>query len=141
VDHQFVIVVQVMFGSASEFFYRHLAGIQQAPGSRGYRMIRFRPSILFSTGDGAATLSLVCANLSAVDASMHRPIGTIKASWACKMGTTNTTNSSNLVAGISDVLQLLEYNVSTPVGVASTVQMPALSGAKGAKVRDLYLEN
>jgi hypothetical protein len=116
-----------MFGSASEFFYRHLAGIQQAPGSRGYRVILFRPSVLLSTGDGAAAPSLVCANLSAVEAAMHRPIGTIKAAWACKIE--------------ADTLRALEYNVSTPVGVTSTVQLPALSGVKGAKVRGLYPEH
>jgi alpha-L-rhamnosidase len=102
----------VMFGSTSEWFFRHLAGIQQAPGAmRGYRSLVFHPSVLLSP----AGLS-VCANLSWVNASMLRPHGTISAAWAC-----NAQHD-----GIS-------YELVTPVGVQSHVHVPVV--AKGAKAK------
>ena len=37
-----------MFGATTEFFFRHLLGIQQAEHSRGYKHVVFRPSVLLS---------------------------------------------------------------------------------------------
>ena len=103
----------VMFGSTSEFFFRHLAGIQQAPGTVGFRSIRFHPSILLTPH-----LLSVCANLSAVNASMRRPRGEIAASWAC-----NPTHEG------------ITYAISTPVGVPSTVHLPVASTQAPTVVR------
>ena len=103
-----------MFGSTTEFFYRHLAGIQQAEGAAGigYRRLRLRPSVLL-TPRGLA----VCANLSAVNATLTRMVGVIRASWACDTKDEGATG--------------VRYSVSTPVGVGAEVHLPlAVRGAK-----------
>jgi hypothetical protein len=89
-----------MFGSTTEFFFRHVAGIQQKKGTRGYTSLRLHPSVLLSP-----SLLEVCTNLSWVNASMVRPHGTIRASWAC------TPDS-------------LRYNVTLPVSTNGEVYLP-----------------
>jgi len=103
-----------MFGSTSEFFFRHLAGIQQSPGTRGYSSIHFRPSVLHTP-----SLLNICKNLSWVNASLTRPHGVISASWACIDGSMG-----------------IQYNVSTPVGVLANVSIPAMAHGSKTLVKE-----
>ena len=102
----------IMFGATTEFFFRHLLGIQQAEHSRGYKHVVFRPSVLLSPAHLA-----ICANLSSVQGTLLRPHGEISASWACDSDTA--------------VAKGIAYNVSVPIGVAATVDLPL--SAQGAK--------
>ena len=105
----------VMFGSTSEFFFRHLAGIQQLPGTRGYTSLVFHPSVLLSSSTSGG-LGGVCANLSWVNATMVRPHGNITANWAC--------HASH--DGIA------YYEITTPVGVPqSRVHVPVAAHKGG----------
>lgn len=54
-------------GSVGEWLYRRVAGIDQAPGSVGYRIVEFAP--------------LITPELSPVEASFDSPRGRITASW------------------------------------------------------------
>merc|ERR1711937_936251 len=87
----------------TEFFFRHIAGIQQETGSRGFSMIVFSPSILLTP-----SLLSICQNVSSVNATLRRPHGDIKAAWHC-----------------SD--QGISYSVSTPVSVPAMVRLPLSS--------------
>merc|ERR1712032_1742276 len=67
-----------MFGSNSGWYFEHLAGIQQADGSRGWEGIRFKPQVWsYSQGES------ICSNLSSVEASLVTSKGVIGASWEC----------------------------------------------------------
>jgi hypothetical protein len=101
----------IMFGATTEFFFRHLAGIQQPPTGTGFSAINFKPSILLSP----AHLT-ICANLSSVKGTMRRPHGEISASWECNDDTAAATG--------------VVYNISVPVGVPASVWLP-LSKAGG----------
>ena len=59
----------------------------------------------------------ICANLSSVQGTLLRPHGEISASWACDSDTA--------------VAKGVAYNVSVPIGVAATVDLPL--SAQGAK--------
>lgn len=96
-----------MFGSTTEFFFRHVLGIQQQPGTKGFASIHFQPSVLLST-----QYLQVCNQLKSSNGTLRRPHGDISAGWVCD-GTRVT------------------YTVATPVGVDAVVYYPLSS--KGAK--------
>lgn len=96
-----------MFGSTTEFFFRHVLGIQQQPGTKGFASIHFQPSVLLST-----QYLQVCNQLKSSNGTLRRPHGDISAGWVCD-GTSVT------------------YTVATPVGVDAVVYYPLSS--KGAK--------
>jgi hypothetical protein len=121
------------FGSASEFIFRHVVGIQQATGSRGYTAIEFHPSVLLAaaaiatSADGGTVPAVdACAELGGVNASMVRPHGEIKAAWTC-----NTTPQSQGqgAGGIT-------YSITLPVGVTSRVHLPLNAGGKPTQVAE-----
>jgi alpha-L-rhamnosidase len=65
-------------GGTSEFYFKHLAGIQQAPTSRGWERIVLKPAVWVP----ARNLS-ICANLSSAEASVVTSRGPIRAAWRC----------------------------------------------------------
>ena len=66
---------------ATEFFFRHLVGIQQAPGSVAFKEVHFRPSILLTSAFLGA-----CKDLGSANGTLRRPHGDISAAWACTQG-------------------------------------------------------
>jgi alpha-L-rhamnosidase len=117
----------VMFGSASEFIFRHVAGIQQAPATRGFRAIEFHPSVLLAAAaadaDGTSAAAVdVCAELGGVNASMVRPHGEIKAAWACRQ------SSEIAGSGMAALARGITYSIALPVGVPSRVHLPLVGG-------------
>merc|ERR1712139_731071 len=68
----------IMFGSNSEWYYKYLAGLNLAEGTRGWQHIEFHPRI-WSKRAGTS----ICANLSSVQASVATPRGAATAAWAC----------------------------------------------------------
>ena len=101
-----------MFGSVTEFFFRHLAGINQRPGTRGFSSIVFKPAILMTP-----KFLAVCANLSSVSSRLLRPNGEIVATWDCAADH----------RGIS-------YTIRTPVGVPSSAHLPVAATAAATVV-------
>ena len=67
-----VVFCSIMFGATTEFFFRHLLGIQQAEHSRGYKHVVFRPSVLLSPAHLA-----ICANLSSVQGTLLPPSSSV----------------------------------------------------------------
>jgi hypothetical protein len=67
-----------MFGSNSEYYFKHLAGLQQAPQSSGWAALNLRPAVWSEHRN----LS-ICANLSSVNATLDTPRGLAAASWSC----------------------------------------------------------
>ena len=70
----------IMFGSQSAWYYEHLAGLQLAPGSRGWQRLLLKPAVWA----GAATPPRsICANLSFASASIDTIRGRAAAAWQC----------------------------------------------------------
>lgn len=65
-------------GGTSEYYFKHLAGIQQYPSSRGWERIMLKPAVWIP----ARNVS-ICANLTSATASLATSRGLIAASWAC----------------------------------------------------------
>jgi len=68
----------IMFGANSEWYYKHLAGLNLAPGTRGWQHIDFHPRVW-----SAPASASICANLSSVEASVSTPRGLAAAAWSC----------------------------------------------------------
>ena len=68
-----------MYGAGtSEYYFKHLAGIQQAPDSRGWEGIVLRPSVYIPSQNNS-----ICANLSHAKASLVTSRGLLSAAWQC----------------------------------------------------------
>jgi hypothetical protein len=68
-----------------------VAGIQLAPGSKGWQQLRFVPAVWapsFANGS-------ICSTLSWADASISTPRGEVSASWSCGAGITGLCNVAN----------------------------------------------
>eukprot|EP01051_Picozoa_sp_SAG22_P008211 SAG22_NODE_613_length_8567_cov_4.215163_2_plen_345_part_00 len=70
-------------GGTSEYYFKHLAGIQQAPGSRGWEHIVLKPAVWVPL-----TNLSICANLSSAEASVVTSRGQIRAAWRCASAAT-----------------------------------------------------
>lgn len=68
----------VMFASCSAWFFQYLAGMKMAEGSRGWQRIELFPRVWI-----AKINQSICANLSAVSASIMTPRGLLKSEWNC----------------------------------------------------------
>ena len=71
-------MLQMYGGGTSEFYFKHLAGIQQDPSSRGWERIVLKPVVWIP-----ARNSSICANLSSARASLVTSRGRISSSWDC----------------------------------------------------------
>lgn len=107
-----------MFGATTEFFFRHVLGIQQSPGTRGFSSIVFRPSVLLSTQH-----LKVCSSLTSVNGTLRRPHGDIHAGWVCDAGASGAGGADAGAAGGGGGGGVA-YNVGTPVGVDAVVYFP-----------------
>ena len=108
-----------MFGATTEFFFRHVLGIQQSPGTRGFSSIVFRPSVLLST-----QYLKVCSSLKSVNGTLRRPHGDIHAGWVCDAGASGADTSGAGGGGGGGGGGGVAYNVGTPVGVDAVVYFP-----------------
>lgn len=70
----------IMFGSQSAWYYKYLAGLRMAEGSRGWESVEFRPHVW--AGAASPTRS-ICANLSFVQAEVVTIRGEVSAQWTC----------------------------------------------------------
>lgn len=75
-----------MFGSNSDWYYKFVAGIAMAQGSRGWQQLVLQPEV-WNMHRGVS----ICANLSSTEASIDTPRGLISAAWKCLPG--NSGNS------------------------------------------------
>ena len=71
----------IMFGSISEWYFKHLAGIQQETTSRGWERIVFRPRVWIQARNAS-----ICGNLSSAHATVLTSRGTVGAAWVCGHG-------------------------------------------------------
>ena len=98
----------IMFGSQSAWYFESLAGIQLAPGARGWQRLVFKPAVWAGAASPPASL---CGNLSFVDASIDTIRGAVAAAWQCPINAT------------TPLLQFT-YTVTVPSGSTASVVLP-----------------
>ena len=136
-----------MFGSVTEFFFRHIAGLQQAPGTRGYsELVRRRRRRLNSNSGHLSTpprhlhrhppapRPLSLSNY-VIPAQVFKPSVLMTPQFLSVCGNLSSVTASllrphgriaaawNCAVGHTGVT----YTVQTPVGVTSTVHLPVAS--------------
>ena len=68
----------IMFGSNSDWYYKYLAGITMAEGTRGWQQLKLKPEVWNKHRQVS-----ICVNLSSTSASIVTPRGKVAASWDC----------------------------------------------------------
>ena len=66
-------------GGTTEYYFKHLAGIQQQPNSRGWSDLVFKPTVWIPARNRS-----ICANLSSAKASLVTSRGLVSAEWSCQ---------------------------------------------------------
>ena len=112
-----------MYGSQGSFYYEHVAGIRQAPGTRGWRRIVLDPSVLRPRRPIAlatdSPITPVCAltgdaKLTSAAARTATPLGFAAIGWFCLNG-----------SGGDGLL----LNATVPVGATAQLFLPSSFGS------------
>jgi len=85
----------IMFGSQSAWYFESLAGIQLAPGARGWQRLLFKPAVWAGAASPPRSL---CGNLSYVDASVDTIRGRAAAAWQCPSASSTSSTCASDVA-------------------------------------------
>ncbi len=124
--------------SISTFLRRYVAGLDVAPGSAGWAVVRVRP-------EGALLPPRLAAQLPAAAARVATHRGTVGVSWALRSGgvsngsvswssnhSTSTTTSSGTPGGTdanTAVISAVEVNVTLPATSTGEVHVPKSFGS------------
>jgi len=111
----------VMFGSISEWFFKHLAGIQQAAGGRGWDKITLRPQVWIP-----ALNDSICGNLSEARGSVATSRGVIEAAWTCGVAAQAPDQTPHYVVNSTAAFT---YAVQVPVGSTAVVHLPMMTSS------------
>ena len=103
----------IMFGSQSAWYYESLAGLQLAPGSRGFERLLLKPSVW--AGAASPPVS-ICSNLSFVTASVKTIRGIAAAAWQC-----GEPKEDPAAAG---PIEQFTYTITVPLGSTASVVLP-----------------
>ena len=114
--HQIASWNHVMFGSQSAWYFSDLAGLAQAPGTRGWRALRLAPQV-WAPNAPPAGRSLCAALPGGVAARLDTVRGVAAVSWTCDAG-----------------VGFFALNATVPVGSTASVVLPTLGHTPEAVV-------
>lgn len=120
----FFVPCGIRFGSNSEWYFKHLAGLQQTSGSIGWLSLDFSPAVWSDTRNIS-----ICQNLSSTAATLETPRGVAAASWRCGAAVASAFVPPLTAAAVA---ARFYYNVTVPIGSAATARLPTMGTTPSA---------